>query len=69
MKEVDLGDPSDIPDLDGEKCWEYFDEIIIYKIDDYVLNFINIPFDKAKKKFLWTPDTIPVASNGKIKDW
>ena len=66
---MDLGDVNNIPQLDDENCWEYFDEITIYTFEEYVRYYVNLPYDKDKKKFLWTPYTIPVASSGKIKDW
>ena len=39
------------------------------KLEDYVNNYLNIPYDVSKQMFLWAPNEIPVAKNGKIKDW
>jgi hypothetical protein len=69
IKETDLADPKDIPTVENKPCWSDFNEISIYKFEDYLDNFVNLPYDKSNGKFLWTPETIPVASNGNIRDW
>jgi hypothetical protein len=66
---VDLADPTDIPQLDGKPCWEYSSDINLYPLENFLFFYIGIPYHIGKKKFLWTRDTIPVSSNGKIKDW
>jgi len=44
-------------------------EIQIMNLDSYINNYLRIPYDTVNKKFLYGPNDIPVASNGKIKDW
>jgi hypothetical protein len=68
-KAVDLSNPSDIPLVDGERCWESLDEIIIYSFEEYITYFIRVPYHLEKRNYLWNPETIPVASDGKIKNW
>jgi hypothetical protein len=39
------------------------------RTNEYIESYMKFPFNFSQKKLLWNDNSIPIASNGKRKDW